>query len=545
MNARRATLSDRVGRLTWLAAALAVVAAGYVLYFHYRVIVHTGPIEYREGAIVITTDLLLHGGDPYALKNLPTYTNVYGILFNWTVLPVAQIVGNGFVVHRAVNAVFVLGALALILVTLRRMRVGLWLAGVAVVMLYADLAARMAVTPSAIGTPTSTMARPDALGMLLFLASVLIPWRYRFSHRSMLAGCILAVLAFFAKPYFVIGLPLVAAYVFLFKSKSRGLIWSGVFLALFGGAFAFACLRHDSYYEVMVKANAHSFQPKASHLWAQLWVYLTATPGTFVLLFAAVAIEIARVQRTLRINGVNVRKLGAILPLNGPLFAMPVDYLWYLLIACGVIVFGRLGWHVGSAMSYFYQLFTPFVLLVVYRSLRRWGRFQSVAVGLILLDLVLLLSCGLSPAPVNDPQGWAEWRTIIAASQRPYVGAPLAWIAAEQGKPIQDNGMSEFYVFFALPYPATPFEQQMVEDYAQRRRDLAQAVREQQFDVILYPLASGTPCYSLVKDSLVKEYYRESRRVEIPMAWSPDIEGAIFVPKHAPTTQSVVASPTK
>src|SRR5688572_6207305 len=84
-----------------LVVALAIIA--YVLYLQYRIITAPGPMEYREGAIVATNAILMRGGDPYAIENLPVYMNTYGVGYNLVVLPFARMFGVGFATHRAVS----------------------------------------------------------------------------------------------------------------------------------------------------------------------------------------------------------------------------------------------------------------------------------------------------------------------------------------------------------------------------------------------------------------------------------------------------------
>ena len=160
--------------LTGVAAVLSATVALYIgAYLQPKVVGHPVPLEYREGAVVIATELLLKGQDAYALENQPSFTNVYGPFYNLTVAPFAAMWGNGFFVHRAINVVYVLAGCGLLLWTMTRLGVSRWVAFTAAVLLYADLAARVAdMVPYAM--PFSLIARPDALGMLLFLVSVLL-----------------------------------------------------------------------------------------------------------------------------------------------------------------------------------------------------------------------------------------------------------------------------------------------------------------------------------------------------------------------------------
>jgi hypothetical protein len=121
--------------------------------YHFLLVTFPYPLEYREGAILFVTDLLLEGENPYALQNMPLAMNVYGINYHLIVYPFARLWGATFLVHRAVSAVFILLSLPIFFVILRRHRAGVLYSLAAVLILYASLLYRY--------TP---LARPDGVG---------------------------------------------------------------------------------------------------------------------------------------------------------------------------------------------------------------------------------------------------------------------------------------------------------------------------------------------------------------------------------------------
>ena len=78
--------------------------------YHFKLIVFPYPLEYREGAIVQTTQVLLKGENPYSLINQPQDTNCYGILFNLIAYPVSKITGANLFSHRAITGFFIIAA---------------------------------------------------------------------------------------------------------------------------------------------------------------------------------------------------------------------------------------------------------------------------------------------------------------------------------------------------------------------------------------------------------------------------------------------------
>ena len=78
---------------------------------------------------------------------------------------------------------------------------------------------------SQVGQGLSITARPDGLGECLFMGSLIIPFCRRFSPGSLAVSAALSILAYLTKQYFLLGLPLVAGYVFLFENKLKGVVY--------------------------------------------------------------------------------------------------------------------------------------------------------------------------------------------------------------------------------------------------------------------------------------------------------------------------------
>jgi hypothetical protein len=64
------------------------------------------PIEYREGAAQVVTQLLLRGENPFAPANQPLGMTNYGIVFSLAVWPLAALFGNTLLVHRLLTVLF-------------------------------------------------------------------------------------------------------------------------------------------------------------------------------------------------------------------------------------------------------------------------------------------------------------------------------------------------------------------------------------------------------------------------------------------------------
>jgi hypothetical protein len=201
--------------LTAVLLASAIVLDLVAFVYVWNVLRLDAPAEYRENAILFTTELVAAGENPYDLAHQPVFINVYGLMYHWVVLPVAWIWGAGFATHRAVSALFALLSAAALAFGLVRTGVGRPLAVASASLWFIHLVRGL-----------SLLARPDSLGTFLFFASVLVPTLQGFGPWSLVASALLGTLGLLAKPYFVLGIPYVCAYLLFFRSKRTAALYA-------------------------------------------------------------------------------------------------------------------------------------------------------------------------------------------------------------------------------------------------------------------------------------------------------------------------------
>jgi hypothetical protein len=228
------TIVARISSLSAVQKIFLFIFSSFLFYFgvqliryHYLLVTFPYQLEHREGAVLYTTRLLLDGENPYSLQNMPTAINVYGINYHLLVYPFAKLWGSTFLVHRAVSAIFLFLSCVLMFEIMRRHRVNVLYSLSAVLILYACLLYRY--------TP---LARPDTLGFFLFLLSIFIAYVQHYSTRSLLMSAIFGIAAFYTKSYFVLSIPYLTVYLFLFVSKKRAILYgSWSFLLLISTGF--------------------------------------------------------------------------------------------------------------------------------------------------------------------------------------------------------------------------------------------------------------------------------------------------------------------
>jgi hypothetical protein len=423
---------ERIGTLVLLASAIALDIVAFI--YIWNVLGLDAPVEYRENAILFTTDLLLAGENPYDIVHQPVFINVYGLAYHWVVLPFAAVWGAGFATHRAVSAFFSVLCAAALGFGLIRTSVR-WPLAVASASLWLIQLVR----------GLSLSARPDSLGTFLFFASVLVPSLRRFTRSSLAASALLGILALLAKPYFVLGIPLVGAYVFCFRSKRTAILYFGGSMLALGATLWTMHLFFPYYLTDCFLVHWNVASSDFFHMAG--WAYDYALRNWGPLLIAVTG----GLWTTLSHRPDRVRRAGGwharwqrLRSLDAPLMASSASLMSFALLSNVILVVAWLGPHRGNEVLYYDQLISPFLYWVaaVYASTIPKLR----APFLLFVTLALL---GWPPAyatrlPVNQAE-WRDVEALISRYPRVYVSAPLAHLARRQGKPVYDTGQSEYF----------------------------------------------------------------------------------------------------
>jgi hypothetical protein len=327
---------------------LAASFAGLTLWVLYFVLINSAiewPFEYREFAPVSFTGALLDGTNPYALESEPIYSNVYGPFYSLLVWPIAALTGNGFQVHRLVSLFFI-GAVSVLLYALVR-----WGRGGRAIAACAGAVFCLAQVDDVSG-----LARSDGLGMFLFLAALGVLVRARSARPLTLASSsLLIALAFFTKPYFVLGSLIGAAFVLLRRGPSALLRYGawGV------GWFTFLAVAAHQLWPtlfintVVLSSTSADYYREPAHLLSQASVFLRAQLGLVVALATVPFAWLAA----------HARGHPRIAP---DALADDVVAIAVLGLAAGsaalVLVLGA---HTGNGQLYYTQLILPFLLILV------------------------------------------------------------------------------------------------------------------------------------------------------------------------------------
>ena len=479
--------------VSWVLLGGSILIIAYGVYFNIRMMVAPGAQEYREGAMLATTALLLRGENPYAEGNMPVYTNVYGVLYNGVVAPFAGLWGTTFFIHRMITGIFLLLSSCLIFALVRRSGGGaiLGLAGAAV--FYHQLVSSYSV-----------VARPDGTGLFLMLLALYLPWREEFSTKSLVLSAVLSVLGFLTKPYFISGLPCIACFLFLARSKRRG-------ITFFIGGFAFWIsvlfmigLRYPYYLHCIFDINPKVGTSSFAHLTAQLRPYFLQNAGFLGVLMMAAVLQLGNRAR-IQAGAAVFRKIfswnrwrnmdAPLLPFNPGLPAV-------VFVASLTITLAWMGWKTGAYTIYFVHLVSPFLIVSALRIVIGQPARNLIYRSFLLLN-VLILSFQLPDLPSDLEEEHAFWRNLVLAHESAFVPPVLTHLLVESGQPIYDSGQTEY---FRSGFSLREIQQDVsgISLYEGYFRELHEKVLNREFDLIVAVWSLKHP---ILQMDLVRENY--------------------------------------
>ena len=464
-------------------------------------------LEYREGSILLTTQELLQGRNPWAPESQPAQMNSYGIGYHLVVLPLAQLFGNSFFIHRLVSGLGLLLAAALVAFTLIRRGGSPVMAVTAGALIFANQL--FYVTP---------LSRPDGLGLLLFVAAAFLPWADRYSRRSLAFSALLAVLGFFTKAYFILGGVYVAAYLLVTWRKE---FWGYCLLvsALLGvGALVtarvFPYYFYDTFYNHMILASRSlKFISYQSMLYGSLY----AVPFLLLIVLLGQVVWRWKWERVSFVRSILQR----------------MDFPTFGLIGSLLVIGLSMGWHMGTLMTYYFQLITPFLVATLVLQLRGHTRLESLAnLGLIVTLFFNLTILGINlidgqttPAtlasiPNLGQNDWSLIRERIGSSQKILNSPVMVGELMAQGRSVVYNGQSDFY-FFSMDDVPNFFLLPAAEDVARRGREFRQQILEnvqnRSYDWIVLTKVENDVSKETEAVNDVHQFYRKVDQVVIDM----------------------------
>lgn len=397
---------------------------------HTSIITFPTPLDYYEGTVPLVTGLIARGIDPYGLAQQPVYAYVYPPLYNLIVAPLTLVFGNTFLVHRLVSAAFIAACCALLGAAAR----------------YAGARQRDAIGAAlllygALLYYSTPVASTNATGEFLFLATVLLPWMRNFDRRSLALSVACAVLAFYAKQYFVLGAGIVAAWLFIAVSKQRAITYAaGAFgtlaVTLWAVHSASPYFLDDTLFSVR---NLTAALKSYSVLGKQLVFFAGVYPGLLLIgvLTGATALRRICTEHPFVLHPQAMLR-GSSLP------NQPLPYIWFCFGCTTAAIVLVLGLNPGNFMTYLFQLMSPFLLLGVLAAPALRGRYRALILPLLLLTAARTWQ--VLPRDFNiDLSRWDRARELVSSKERILASPILVMSLLEQGRAIHQGGQTFYF----------------------------------------------------------------------------------------------------
>ncbi len=460
-----------------------------LLSYHWHVITYPFPLEFREGAIIVPTDVLLRGGGIYDLKSQPQATYLYGFVYHYLLYPFAKIFGPTLLVHRIFSAVFIVLNGGLLFIVLARQKVPLIFNAAAILFFYAGLLFPNTTTP---------LSGPHSLGLFFFLASIFGPALKKYSWRSLVVSVILGLLAFYTKAYFIVGVPLLAAYLFLFVSQKKGLRLGVLFTLGLTVSIIIVNALFDLYFSNTLFANMNIAGHDVEYAKNQLKNFYTYHQYLFWMIGGIFLVEVVKKRE----------KYETILSLS----------LFYFLLMT-LLIYINLGQHPGSWMAYLFHLMQPFFLVFAFSLIPRLGNLNWLAVPLILWNLHALM-----PYFERDwKDGLKEWDTVkmIVLKSKDILNSPaIASLLVEQHKNVYDSGFT--HTFRAGADRGSIFkyflsrDDRIVKKNLEYQIGIFKAIQERKFDLIILQENWSSP----FPTAPIPQYYNPVGKISVFMPHS-------------------------
>ena len=408
--------------------------------YHYQVITYPFPMEYREGTILVTTDMLLKGENPYALVNQPQATNIYGIFYNLLLVPLVKLFSHTLLVHRLVSGFFVLASCGLMYHCLRFLKVSHLFTIPAVVLFYLFL-----LFPST----TTALPGPHSLGEFLFLGSIFIPFWSNYSKKSLMISLILGLCAFYSKTYFFVGIIFLSFYLVLFVSKKKGLLYglSAIFLIVGSGLIVTRFM--DCYFNNTLMINYNFAGDSLPHARFQVGEFFTQLREITFFALLILIIQGIMFFKNLPKSSVNQTlskpRLLNLFSFNQPLVNRPMDLIFFYFLLTTLLIYFKLGRHGGSWMAYLFHLMTPFFLILTFRYIDRLKNIKLLFIPIIIANCFHLWTYF---EKVDFKVYWDHWtqvKELIGPCHNILNSPAIVPFLVEENKPVYDSGQSEIF----------------------------------------------------------------------------------------------------
>lgn len=450
---------------------------------HFQLITATVPLDYYEATMPAVTGVIAEGKNPYTFELQPSNADVYTPLYNIVVAPLAIVLGNTFLVHRSVAGIFIfLSCLLCYFATLKgsRSRPDSMAAAVT---LYAALL--FYATP---------VASTNSIGTFLFLLSLLIPWMYDFTNKSLVVGLICGLLAFYSKQYFVAGLGFLSLYLFMAVSMKRAILFGISSVISFISSLTLVHITSPYFLDNTIFAGKVITDMIAStkSVNKQVLFFGEVYSSLLILLLIGTGHIVWKRYRGTQKSAVSTnQKLSVnVKEFNKPLLNKKIDFQWFCFACSTIVIVFILGRNPGNYMTYLFQLMSPFLLIAGFTFIAKSNYPKALLLPFIFYCFYQTYTILPKDFSINSTHtaNWNKLTAMIQSSDHVFTSPMLLMPVVESGKKIYQNGHSRFFIFAgAKPKFFQKTEERMRVGSIARNHinNLYQNIKTQKFDLIL------------------------------------------------------------
>lgn len=412
-----------------------------LLHNHFQLITATVPLDYYEATMPAVTSVIAEGKNPYTFELQPSNADVYTPLYNIIVAPFAIVLGNTLQLHRFVAGIFIiLSCLLCYFATLKGSRSRI------------DSMAAAVTLYAALLFYSTPVASTNSVGTFLFLSSLLIPWMYAFTNRSLAVGLICGLLAFYTKQYFVAGLGFLSLYLFVAVSVKRAFVFG--FLSTIGFISSLIIVHLTSPYfldnTVFAGKALTGMIASTDSVIKQITFFGEVYSSLLILLLIGAGHTIWKRTRSISKTASTNPKLSInIKVLDKPLFNKKPDYHWFCFACSTVVIVLILGRNPGNYMTYLFQLMSPFLLIAGFTFIAKSNYPKVILLPFIFycfFQTYSILPKDFSISSIHTTN-WNKLNTMIKASDHVFTSPVLLMPIVNSGKKIYQNGHSRFFGF--------------------------------------------------------------------------------------------------
>jgi len=448
------------------------------------------------------TEFLMNRSNPFRLENQPLAMNNYGLGYNLVVTPFALLFGNTLRVHRSVTFVFILVSALAGYITIYRIRrdVASALACAAFIMLGL-------IALGGIG------AFPSAMGTLLFMLAIAVPYLRGFDRLSLIVSILSSVAAFYSKAYFVLGFGIVASYVVLFVSKRTALMYGFAFLLLFIGSLFAVRFAFPLYFVNTIIGNISNTERSSAHLFSQLKQLLIYF---FPVLVSCVFFLFERDRPSRRADLTFDVRDG-----KQPLLRASPDYFFYSFLCTLLVFLLFLGPHLGNYLRYAYQLIVPVFFCWFFLKLNLQKNTGILIAIAVLVTLFFWGRSSLSPQMLEQKESkeWARLYSYVRSSAHVLNSPVVTSAMIELGLNPLDSGQTSYF-YAVRPYPDNPL---LGPSYDSFQADgfkyikfIDHSIEKQTFDLVITTREKSTFYHA----KLIETFYTPVKEIRVDMPQS-------------------------